>query len=391
VKICDLTQFYSPYGGGVRRYLSEKSRHLQDRFPDWRHVLIVPGPADSLRENGPYRIYSVASPLLSRSTGYRILLRREAVLRIIEQERPDLLETADPFQIGWTAARAGSDFGIPVIGFYHSHFPEAYLRPAAAFLGGGLTKHLMRAAESYTRTLYNQFACTVAPSPAICRVLKASGVQRVFHCDLGVDPATFRPRPAQRSLFRQKLGVPSDRILLLWVGRLAPEKNCTTLFEAFRILHRKEPGRFHLVVAGAGLQQNELQHLIATIGPNAPVTWLPDASKILPLPELYAASDLFVHPGVQETFGLVSLEAQASGVPVVGIRGTPMDRIILCGQTHWASENSPAALARAISDTASNPPPAKDLPARVAAAFAWEKVFDRLFGIYQHTLQRRLP
>src|SRR5260221_2906764 len=64
--------------------------------------------------------------------------------------------------------------------------------------------------------------------------------------------------------------------------------------------------------------------------------------------KIYRTADLFVHPGVQETFGLVALESQACGTPVVGIRGSYMDRIILSDQTHWARENSSESLAAAV-------------------------------------------
>jgi glycosyltransferase involved in cell wall biosynthesis len=91
-----------------------------------------------------------------------------------------------------------------------------------------------------------------------------------------------------------------------------------------------------------------------------------------------------VHPSLQETFGLVALESQASGTPVVGIRGSYMDRIIFTDQVYWAAENSPAALAEAIRAMA-----ARDLrregqeaAARVHQFYGWDRVFDRLFRVY---------
>ena len=66
------------------------------------------------------------------------------------------------------------------------------------------------------------------------------------------------------------------------------------------------------------------------------------------LARFYRAADLFVHPGVQETFGLVTLESQACGTPVVGIRGSYMDRIVFSDLGYWAAENRPESLAAAI-------------------------------------------
>src|SRR5690606_30633706 len=107
---------------------------------------------------------------------------------------------------------------------------------------------------------------------------------------------------------------------------------------------------------GDGLQRPDLEELRAEAGDA--ITWLPYCSDSQRLAQLYRAADLFVHPGVQETFGLVALEAQACGTPVIGIRGSYMDRIILHDQAFWADENSPEALADAIREMSG-----EDLPA----------------------------
>jgi alpha-1,6-mannosyltransferase len=93
---------------------------------------------------------------------------------------------------------------------------------------------------------------------------------------------------------------------------------------------------------------------------------------------------------VQETFGLVALESQASGTPVVGIRGSYMDRIIFTDQEHWAAENSPHALAEAIRVMASRDLAADGAAAaaRVKQSYSWNQVFERLFAIYAEVARR---
>ena len=115
------------------------------------------------------------------------------------------------------------------------------------------------------------------------------------------------------------------------------------------------------------------------------MTHLPYCADPRELAALYRASDLFVHPGVQETFGLVTLEAQACGTPVVGIRGSYMDRIIHNDQTLWARENSAEALAEAIVQTtrAGLKTDPRVLHERVAAQYSWHQVFTRLFDLYR--------
>src|SRR5262249_37524000 len=155
------------------------------------------------------------------------------------------------------------------------------------------------------------------------------GVHNLAHTDLGVNTTVFQPHAMGEDV-RAEFGIARDCTLLLYVGRLAQEKNTQTLFAAFRELALQHPGRFHLFVVGDGLQRAELLDLQRTTGA---VTWLDYCAEAPRLAALYRAADLFVHPGVQETFGLVTLEAQACGTPVIGIRGSYMDRIIHSDQT----------------------------------------------------------
>ena len=104
MKICDLTQFYSPLSGGVKRYVHEKIAYIKKYSPGTEHVLIVPGQKTQMTCNSRSRIYSIHSPLLSRASRYRAWLR--AVEEILEQERPDIIESSDPYQIGWKALRS---------------------------------------------------------------------------------------------------------------------------------------------------------------------------------------------------------------------------------------------------------------------------------------------
>src|ERR1043166_8301988 len=170
MKICDLTQFYSPFSGGVKRYVHEKIAFIQKHCPNDEHVLIVPGPKTQVTTTPRSRIYSIHSPLLSRTSRYRALINLRKVEEILERERPDLIESSDPYQLAWKAIASGNALGIPVVAFYHSHFPEAYLRSATKFLGLTAREALMDLARRYVRNLYNQFAATLVPSQALAEL-----------------------------------------------------------------------------------------------------------------------------------------------------------------------------------------------------------------------------
>jgi alpha-1,6-mannosyltransferase len=196
---------------------------------------------------------------------------------------------------------------------------------------------------------------------------------------LGVDVEVFKPEPNDGAIARNSLSIAPEKKLLLYVGRLAREKNTRTLFDAFDLLQRRRPNDFHLLVIGDGPQRDYLLQR-----KDGSVSWIQYCADSLDLARYYRAADLFVHPGVQETFGLVALESQACGTPVVGIRGSYMDRIIFHEQGSWARENTAEALADAIEESSTKKLSRLGGEAAEMAGqlYSWPRVFDQLFCIY---------
>jgi alpha-1,6-mannosyltransferase len=382
MKICDLTQFYSPVSGGVKRYLHEKIDYIHRHAPRDEHVLIVPSAKTKVKANGRSRVYTIRSPIVSRTAQYRALLNLRAVEEILKREQPDVIESADPYQLGWKALRVGSAMGVPVIGFYHSHFPEAYVRKSATLLGKTATHRVMKLTRAYVRKLYNQHAATIVASEPLGSVLRDWGVHNVRVLSLGINTEIFRPDGSGTEAIRRSLGVNADQNLLLYVGRLAKEKNTATLLRAFSSLQRRRPNEFHLLVIGDGPDRTQLRKLQLRTGA---LSWIRYCADPCELAGFYRAADIFVHPSVQETFGLAALECQACGTPVVGIRGSYMDNVICHDQESWAIEDSPDALANAIELCSGRRLSAMGKhAARVARSlYSWPRVFEELFCIYR--------
>jgi alpha-1,6-mannosyltransferase len=381
MKICDLTQFYSPLSGGVKRYLHEKIDYIDRHSSRHEHVLIVPGAKTRLKANGRSRVYTIRSPVVSRTAQYRALLNLRAVEEILEYELPDVIESGDPYQLGWKALRVGRALRVPVVGFYHSHFTEAYVRKSAMLLGKTATRPVMKLSRAYVRRLYNQHAATIVASERLGCLLRDWGVQNVRVLSLGVNAEIFRPDTSGIEAIRRSLGVTSSQNLLLYVGRLAKEKNTATLLRAFKSLLRRRPNEFHLLVIGDGPDRVQLRKTQLRA---SNLSWIRYCADPRELARFYRAADLFVHPGVQETFGLAALECQACGTPVVGIRGSYMDNVICHDQDSWALENSPDALANAIERCSDRKLAVLGRnAARVARSlYSWSRVFDELFCIY---------
>ncbi|MEI6344189.1 MAG: glycosyltransferase [Verrucomicrobiota bacterium] len=386
--ICDLTQFYSPFSGGVRRYVAEKASHLG--AAGHRHVLIVPGKKTERQVNGLQTLYTIESPLVSRTARYRALLNLNLVEEALEREKPDLIESGDPYQVAWKALASGRALGIPTVGFYHSHFPDAVLRSVAKYFGSISVMMAEEIGRRYVTNLYNRFERTLVPSEGLSELLRSWGLENVETLELGVDTGLFFPDSVRGRVARLRLGWPTDRQILLYVGRLNPDKNVKRLLETFALLHQSDRGRFHLVVVGDGMLRGALLRLQEE---TESVNWVQFCAGSAELADIYRAADLFVHPGVKETFGLVTLESQACGTPVVGIRGSYMDAINFSGLHNWSADNSAEALAEAIRSVANADLSASGLhaAASVRSRYAWKDVFERLFTIYRGVIASYNP
>jgi len=386
MKICDATQFYSEVGGGVRRYLSEKRKYILEHTTH-EHVLVVPGERTEVIREGRLVTCKVRSPKVNRTSRYRILLNLSQADQMIADEAPDIIEAGDPYHLGWHMIDTGHRLGIPVVGFYHSHFPEAYLRTVLKYCGGWLRDVVLAYAEDYICRLYDQFDNTLVPSVFLAQLLNSWGVDRTEAVHLGVDTDIFCPGPADPAL-RAANGFSPDSFLLLYVGRLAGEKNTRVLLDVFRLLARDTETKFDFFIIGDGALAPQVEQAQREI---PRLKWTSYCASGSELASYYRMADLFVHPGVCETFGLVTMESQACGCPVAGIRGSYMDANIFAGLEYWAEKNSAESLAGAIRryvklDRAALGAQAS---AEVCGRYGWSRVFERIFSIYQQEIVRK--
>jgi len=384
MKICDLAQFYSPLGGGVKRYISDKQRHFS-KEKGLEHVLIIPSDKDAVTTDGITCRYEVKSPRLIGSRSYRILMNRKRILEIIEKEKPDLIEIGDPYRTAWIGIEAAHRVGVPVIAFYHSDFPRAFGRTIERFLGRPIERIISHWIDRYVVSLYNRMDATVVATRRLCDALTFCGIKRVVNIPLGTDVTTFRPR-SSRERVRKELGLSGDEPLLLFVGRIAREKNIRQLVAMLDHLPERLQNA-HLLLIGDG----ELGDWVADQAKKrANLTWLPYSESSSQLADTYSAADLFIHPGKWETFGIVSLEAQACGCRVIGIAGGGLEEslagespLILARNT--TGEAIAEAIARAF-DLGEAQEERKVRSARIVDQFNIETTFVRMTALYRHLI-----
>jgi alpha-1,6-mannosyltransferase len=385
MRVCDVTQFYSPVSGGVKRYLTEK-RDFIAQHTTHEHVLIVPGPVNAVEQEGRLRIHYVRSPRVSFTSHYRIVLNTPRVHRLILQEKPDIIEAGEPYQLAWSCLRAGRELRCPVVAFYHSHFPESYLRTLNRYGGRPLASFARNVSEKYIRKLYPRFHHTLVASPKLRAILEELGVNNTRMMPLGVETDVFEPSVGNSEL-KRRLGLSDKQILLLFVGRLAREKKIDWLIEAFKMVRHYTGDKFALLIVGEGAERSRVEEAQKSV-PHLHL--LPYEGNARKLANIYASADLLVHASQYETFGLVVLEAQACGTPAIAFKGSGMDDLIFGGNDFLAAEKSPEALAKAILKAYQYN--LKEVGARAREAvieqYPWKLVFKRLFDLYESLLAK---
>ena len=223
----------------------------------------------------------------------------------IKSKMPDIIHLATEGPLGLACLGIAKSLRIPVVSSFHTNFDLYANDYKMGFLSSGISQYL--------RWFHNQTEATFAPSNACLERLQALGYKNTKIWTRGVDTSLFNP--IQKDLnFKSKIGLSETDILLLYVGRLAPEKNIGSLLETFkkaRSTLNKQGKNLFLALVGTGplVGQSDLEKTNGII--------LPGELRGNHLAQWYASADIFVFPSTSETFGNVILEAQASGLPVL--------------------------------------------------------------------------
>jgi 1,2-diacylglycerol 3-alpha-glucosyltransferase len=290
-------------------------------------------------------------------------------------ERLDVVHVHSPFVTGWMGLRYARRYRMPLIYTYHTQL-EAYAHYVP--FEPNATRF---AASRLTRAFANRSDAVIAPTPTMASRLRELGVvSQIETIPSGIDVGAFGAgRRSER--IRESAGVSRNDRLLLYVGRLAKEKNLDLLLGA---LAQANDASLRLVVAGDGPQRADLERRARSAGIAANVRFLGVLSRD-DLPGLYASADAFVMPSTTETQGIVLAEALAAGLPVIAA-DAPQNRDVL-GSAGELVTPTAVAFAGALLRVRREPDP--DLAAdarRAAERFSIDKQTDATVRLYENLL-----
>jgi glycosyltransferase involved in cell wall biosynthesis len=364
-----FTEIYRPVINGVVTSVDTLAEGLRARGHEvYCFAPSMPGGTQS--DGAVFRLPSLPLPT---ATPYRLtlpLVGRRNVNNIIK--RLALIHVHSLFVTGWAGLRYARRYGIPIVYTYHTQL-EAY-----AHYVPFEPKATRFAAMQLTRTFCNLVDAVVVPTPAVASHLRELGVEaRIEVVPSGIDVERFASG-RRDELLRRRLGVSPDGRLVLFVSRLAREKNVSVLLRA--VADANDPS-LTLVIAGDGPERAELERLAIELGVGDRVVFLGVVTRD-ELPDLYASADAFVFPSTTETQGLVQAEALAAGALVIAADTQP-NREVLGGAARIVAPDQ-TAFARALREIPPVPDPGVRARAKVAALrFSAARQVDTMIELYE--------
>ncbi len=374
LRVAVVTETYPPEINGVAMTLGLMVKALQAR--EHQIQLVRPRQHASDNPSPETNLEQVLRPgvPIPRYGGLKMGLPAKAALsRLWSLRRPDVVHIATEGPLGWSALAVANKLRIPVASDFHTNF-HSY----SGHYGFGWLK---RPVMAYLRRFHNQSRVTMVPSFTMRRDLEAAGYRNVEVVARGVDTILFTPARRSQDL-RAEWGVGENGLAVVYVGRIAPEKNLPLLFKAFTALEATRPdAKLILVGDGPELSAFKAAHpRVIFCGPR----------RGEDLAAHYASGDMFLFPSLTETFGNVVMEAMASGLPQVAFdyaaAAEHLKHEINGLKANYGDET--AFIAKA-NELATHPQLQRmgDAARATALTQSWDSIFARLEGILVDIVQ----
>lgn len=334
MKILFISDVYFPRINGVSTSI-ETFRHNLRALGHTVHLIVPDYLTPSTDESDILRIPARHLPFdpEDRLMSFSRVMRHLDKLR---DEQYDIIHIQTPFVAHYLGVKLSRLLGIPCVETYHTFFEE-YLYHYVPLV----PKMLMRSiARRFSRHQGNSLNGMVVPSNPMFQVLKNYGI--TTHIEViptGIEPGSFIQ--GDREKFRKNYGISQDRPVLLFVGRVAHEKNIGFLL---KVLHevRKEISNVLFLIAGEGPARDDLEHQVKMMGLSENVMFIGYLDRHTELNDCYRSADIFIFSSRTETQGLVLLEAMAQGVPVVSTAELGTRDVLRDGVGVWVAREDVA-------------------------------------------------
>ena len=330
LRIAVVTETWPPEVNGVAMTLAKLVQGLSHRNHDVQLIRPRQTKTDSPMSDASLEEVLMRGMPIPRYPELKLgLPSKKTLVKTWTLRRPDVVHIATEGPLGWSALQAAKVLKLPVTSDFRTNF-QSYSKHYGV---GWLRKPIV----AYLRKFHNATACTMVPTRELMRTLSQNGFANLKVVSRGVDTKLFNIAKRDTSL-RSSWGATDDTKVLISVGRMAPEKNLDQVLKTYEAL--KFTGQaFKLVMVGDGPLKEQFQK-------RYPEIIFPGMLSQTNLAAYYASSDLFIFPSQTETFGNVTLEALASGIPVLAFDCAAARDWVQTGVNGWLiAENNPEGFA----------------------------------------------
>lgn len=330
LRIAVVTETWPPEVNGVAMTLAKLVQGLSHRNHDVQLIRPRQTKTDSPMNDTSLEEVLMRGMPIPRYPELKLgLPSKKTLVKTWTLRRPDVVHIATEGPLGWSALQAAKVLKLPVTSDFRTNF-QSYSKHYGV---GWLRKPIV----AYLRKFHNATACTMVPTRELMRTLSQNGFANLKVVSRGVDTKLFNIAKRDTSL-RSSWGATDNTKVLISVGRMAPEKNLDQVLKTYDAL--KSTGQaFKLVMVGDGPLKEQFQK-------RYPEIIFPGMLSQTNLAAYYASSDLFIFPSQTETFGNVTLEALASGIPVLAFDCAAARDWVQTGVNGWLiAENNPEGFA----------------------------------------------
>jgi 1,2-diacylglycerol 3-alpha-glucosyltransferase len=327
MKILFISDVYFPRVNGVSTSINTFRRELGALG----HSVHLIAPAYAQTSEDETNIMRVPSRSIPFDPEDRLMSFKWVMQRLPElhREQYDVIHIQTPFVAHYLGTKLSAQLNIPCVETYHTFF-EAYLHHYVPLVPKGL---MGMVAKSFSRHQGNSLDGMIVPSQPMLNVLKNYGITtRTEVIATGIEPSSFLP--GDRASFRNQYNIPPDKPVLLFVGRIAHEKNIGFLLKVVDQVRKKIPDVL-FVIAGEGPAKNVLAQQVHALHLDQHVMFIGYLDRNTALNSCYCSADIFIFSSRTETQGLVLLEAMAQGVPVVSTAELGTRDVLVEGAGAW--------------------------------------------------------
>ena len=395
--IVDFNNFWSPSGGGVRRYHLQKMafyENIEQNCPaqDILSVFVMPDSKTFTEQrNDNLIIEHVEAFRFPGNWEYRFIWKRSQIIPILSRYLPDVIEVGSPYILPTVVRHAAKKVSpdSALVGFWHADFPVTYVgRPVAKKLGAKIGTFSRNRAFWYARKEYKDFDCIQASSKEAMARLKKNGLPNPQWIPLGCDIGMFSPSKRDESLVQSLKDGNPNRLTIFFPHRHCNEKGIDLILGAYDILVKELGHEPAIVFAGTGPSLPLVQEAAEKY---KHIQYIGFVNSVDEMARYYASVDMGLALSGWETFGLSILESMASGNALVGAAaGAAFEHVTESGAGTVLKERTPQALADAIVELYHSDLQAMKLKARAyAEKFSWKESFSRQLALYREIAQQK--